>query len=87
MSSIRVRDCRRLAVRARPRREKDGNRVALRSSLQTVLEGIVRAFSVSLRGEGREHPADAEFAHAAGSDTGGCLTGSPLSGLDFKGQA
>jgi hypothetical protein len=87
MRSIRPRDCRLLAARARPSCEKDGNLAALRSSLQTVLEGIVRSFSVSLRGEGREPLGDGEFVHAAGSDKRGCPRGAPLSGADFEGQA
>ena len=86
MRGIRVRNCRLLLARARPSCEKDGNLAALRSSLQTMLEGMVRAFSISLRGEACEPLTDAGFTHAAGSDKDGCPRGAPLSGAKLKGQ-
>jgi hypothetical protein len=86
MRGIRVRNCRLLSARARPSCEKDDKLAALRSSLQTMLEGVVRAFSISLRGEACEPLGDGEFTHAAGSDQDGCPSGAALSNAKLKGQ-
>jgi hypothetical protein len=81
MGSLRVRDCRLLAVRARASHDKGGDFAAVQSRLRNVLDGIVRAFSSSLRGESPDAADTVTFGEC------GSLRGGHPAGGDIQEQA